>query len=121
MVEKSQHSLMVKQETHNFWSGSSILSAGTIHNVLVIGSIPIAGTINEGNVMTNLEFILTLEVIPMSVERPCTIPSISEIKRWFNNKAIVIGGNRPAFNDTITFPVTELVFFPNGKRKTTVI
>ena len=57
--------------------------------------------------------------LPMSIERPCTIPTNSEIKRWLKNSAVVINGEKPKPNDEIVFPINELVFFPKGKRKTT--
>ena len=45
----------------------------------------------------------------------------SEIRRWFDRKAVVINGDTPGWRDPVTFPITDLVFFPNGKRKTTLV
>ncbi len=59
--------------------------------------------------------------LPMSVERPCTEATNSEIKRWLKSGSVIINGKRPNINDEIEFPITELVFFPKGKRKTTMI
>lgn len=71
--------------------------------------------------MTALELILHLGVIPMSVEDPCTTPSKSEIRRWLDQKAVLINGKRPSHKEEVHFPIVELVFFPKGSRKTTVI
>jgi len=45
----------------------------------------------------------------------------SEIKRWLENKAVLINGRRPAWKDMISFPIFELVFFPNSPSRTTYI
>jgi hypothetical protein len=74
----------------------------------------------DGNV-TAFQFIRYLGVIPMSVENPCTRPSNSEIMRWLNQGSVLINGTRPKAKDVIDFPVTQLVFFPKGKRRTTVL
>lgn len=72
--------------------------------------------------MTAFEFILHLGVIPMSIEKPCTKPTNSEIKRWLNQSAVIINNQAAKPNDEIQFPVTHLVFFPkSANRKTTVI
>lgn len=71
--------------------------------------------------MTLLDF-LTKELLclPMSAERPCTIPSRAEVKRWIRKKSININGefdHDPG--EEVDFPIFTLVFFPKGKRKTT--
>lgn len=48
------------------------------------------------------------------------IPSNSELTRWLNDKAIVINGLTPTAQEEVNFPVTQLIFFPKGKRKTTI-
>ncbi len=57
----------------------------------------------------------------MSIEIPCTEATNTEIKRWLKNGAVIINGKKPNVNDEIKIPITELVFFPKGKRKTTMI
>ena len=59
--------------------------------------------------------------LPMSTEKPCTEASNSELRRWLEKKSVVINGEKPSFSDTILFPITELVFFPKGNRRTTFI
>ncbi len=70
--------------------------------------------------MTAYEYLKSFDHLPMSIERPCTIPSNSEVKRWLKNGAVIINGKKPKPNDEIEFPITELVYFSKGKRKTTV-
>ena len=71
--------------------------------------------------MTPVEFIRFFGVVPMSIEKPCTHPSNSELRRWVDQKAVVINGKHVKSDDEVEFPVNSMVFFPNGKRKTTVI
>ena len=47
--------------------------------------------------------------------------SNSEIKRWLNSKSVLINRKAPLTNEDIKFPITQLVFFPKGKRKTTYV
>lgn len=52
-------------------------------------------------------------------------PSNSELFRWLSDRAVIINGLRPLPNDEIPnndgdgIKFTELVFFPQGDRKTT--
>ena len=48
-------------------------------------------------------------------------PSNSEIYRWLKDGAVVINGGKPKPNDLVEYPITELVFFPSGKRKVTLV
>lgn len=58
--------------------------------------------------------------IPMSSERPCTITSNSELRRWIDNGSVLINGEKTrAMNDT-PFEVNSIVFFPKSNRKTTI-
>lgn len=41
-------------------------------------------------------------------------PSNSELYRCLKQKAVIINGSRLQPNDTIEFPITQLVFFPNN-------
>jgi len=61
-----------------------------------------------------------LKHLPMSTERPCTIPSRSEVKRWLKNGSVIINGEKihdP--NEIKDYDIFTLVFFPKGKRRTT--
>jgi len=66
-----------------------------------------------------LKFIKKHGHLPMSIERPCTEATNSEIKRWLKNSSVIINGKKPNINDEIELPITELVFFSKGRRKTT--
>ncbi len=46
--------------------------------------------------------------------------SRSQIRRWLEAGAVIFNGTRPGPDDVIEFPIEELVFFPKGKRKTTI-
>jgi len=71
--------------------------------------------------MTAYEFLKTIKWLPMSTERPCTVASHSEIKRWLRKKSVIINGLKPSPEDEITLPIRELVFFPKAKRKCTMV
>ena len=74
--------------------------------------------------MTAFEYIKEFRdcgYLPMSTERPCTVPSNSEIKRWFKRGSILINGEKAKMDDERKFPVKGLVFHPKGKRKCTMI
>lgn len=75
----------------------------------------------EHQSMQAFQVIKYLGVIPMSVEKPTTWPSNSEIMRWLNGGSVIINGRRPKAKDPVDFPITQLVFFPRGARKTTVL
>ena len=59
--------------------------------------------------------------LPVSVVRGIKPPSNSELYRWLKNSSVAINGMRPKPSEEITFPIRELVFFPSGKRRTTII
>lgn len=47
--------------------------------------------------------------------------SNSEMRRWLDKGSVLINGTRPKSSDLITFPITELVLFPKGKKKCTLV
>lgn len=60
--------------------------------------------------------------IPYSAEKPCSLASNGELRRWMDNGSVLINGERVTWNEEIDFPVCSLVFFPKSeKRKTTLI
>lgn len=59
--------------------------------------------------------------LPKSLEHGIKSPSNGELKRWLLDKSIIINGKTPVPSDEITFPITELVFFPTSKRRTTIV
>jgi hypothetical protein len=79
--------------------------------------------------ITALAYLLSLRpALPLSAEKtpgefePGEInPSNGEVRRWLKNKAVLINGRAPDEKGFIDLPVTSLVFFPKGKRRTTLI
>lgn len=66
---------------------------------------------------TALEFVLSMKpAIPMSKEKPCTLASNSEIRRWLRDKSVIINGKKPGPDELVDFPVTQLVFFPKSAK-----
>lgn len=71
---------------------------------------------------TAFDAIYYLGVIPTSVENAPNPPSKSEVRRWLDQKSVIINGARPSAKDMVQWPITQLVFFPKSpKRRTTVI
>lgn len=68
--------------------------------------------------MTAFEFVTSFKYLPWSTER-FGEATRSEVRRWFRKKSVLINGDRLSEKDEIQFPVHQLVFFPNGRRKTT--
>lgn len=70
--------------------------------------------------MTLFDFIKELDKLCnfQSIERDGKA-SNSEIKRWIQNGAIVVNGNKPRdpFIE-IEFPITSMILFPKGRRTT---
>lgn len=65
--------------------------------------------------MTAFEFLLDLHSVcsfQTREGRKTGKASNGELRRWFLNKAVMINGERPAWNDTIAFPVENMVLFP---------
>lgn len=49
------------------------------------------------------------------------MPTNGELNRWFKKKCVLINGVKPDARDEITYPITELVFFPkNNKSRCTI-
>lgn len=46
--------------------------------------------------------------------------SNGQLRRWLNNGSVRINGTRPKPEQELTFPVTELVYFPGRARQVTV-
>ena len=80
----------------------------------------------RGRTVTAFEFLKDFPFLPVAIERGKNRglhygrPSNSEIKRWLKSRSVIINGVTPLFDDEINFLVLELVFFPNGKRRTTM-
>lgn len=64
-----------------------------------------------------LDLLLQIQFCPSTQEG---FASRSEKRRILEQRAVRINGAFPGPDDLIEFPVEDLVFFPNGKRKTTI-
>lgn len=75
--------------------------------------------------MTSYEFLIYLVnngiYLPCSTEKSPEKASNSEVKRWLEKKSVIINGQKPGPKDIIQFPITELIFFPKGARRTTYL
>ena len=72
--------------------------------------------------MTALEYIVSLPYKPMMLNGNLPIKmSNRECKRLLDNHSILINGLTPSSSDEVVFPITELIFFPTSKRKTTLV
>uniref|UniRef100_A0A6M3KE05 RNA-binding S4 domain-containing protein n=1 Tax=viral metagenome TaxID=1070528 RepID=A0A6M3KE05_9ZZZZ len=70
--------------------------------------------------MTAFEYLKSLPHLPVNTERGINPPSNSDLKRWLNKGSVIINGVKPKPEDEIEFPITELVFFPKGRRTTMI-
>lgn len=60
--------------------------------------------------------------LPFSTEKPCTIVSNSELRRWIANGSVLFNSERVTWDEEVDFPVFSLVFFPKSdNRKTTLV
>lgn len=72
--------------------------------------------------MNALTYLNSLRpALPYSTEKPNTIVSNSELRRWIANGSVLFNTETVTWDEKIDFPVFSLVFFPKGKRKTTLI
>jgi len=73
--------------------------------------------------MTAIDYLKSLprDWLPKSVERGIKPPSNGDLKRWLSMGAVIINNVRPKPMSEISFSVKELIFFPAGKRRTTII
>ncbi|WP_309385753.1 hypothetical protein [Cerasicoccus frondis] len=70
--------------------------------------------------MKAIDILSNIAHLPM-IERNGKVLKASkkEVRRWLDQKAVVMNGERPAPNDEFETPLTELVFFPNSPSKRT--
>lgn len=46
--------------------------------------------------------------------------STSELKRWLQNGAVVVNGEKLIWNEEMNFPINSVVLFPTSKNKVTL-
>lgn len=76
--------------------------------------------------MTALELLITMRdewhCCPVSNEGRRMRPSNSELRRWCQSGSVLLCGERVTDPDeAVGFPITALVLFPKGARRTTII
>lgn len=72
--------------------------------------------------MNALSFLNNLRpAIPMSSEKPCTPMSNGELRRLMNQSGVLINTEKILPDEEIDFPVFSIVFFPKGKKRTTLV
>ena len=74
--------------------------------------------------MTGIEYLRVLRALgclPMSAEGRHPEASNSEIRRWLEQGAVEINGARIRPDQEMPDLVVSLVFFPGGKRRTTMM
>ena len=68
--------------------------------------------------MKAIDFLISIkDALPMSNEKPCTMASNSELRRWIQQGVVLFNTERVEINEEIDFPIFSLVFFPNSKKK----
>lgn len=64
-----------------------------------------------------LQYLIMLRpALPMSREKPCTPTSNSELRRWCNDRSVIINGKPMRADEEVEFPVDSLVFFPKSEK-----
>jgi hypothetical protein len=74
--------------------------------------------------MTAIDYLLRISKACggfFSIEKSCAKATNSEIRRWFKNKAVIISGRTPSWDEEVIFPVGELILFPQSKTRRTSI
>jgi hypothetical protein len=72
--------------------------------------------------MKALDWLESLRpAIPMSVERPCTVMSRSELRRHMQQGGVLVNADRIDPAEEMDFPVFSIVFFPKAARRTTLV
>ena len=69
--------------------------------------------------MNGWGFLMTLNEFGAFQSRERTgKASNSELKRWLQNGAVVVNGEKLLWNEEMDFPVNSVVLFPKGNRVT---
>lgn len=64
--------------------------------------------------------LLELNCFPWSIQSNSFQPSKREVRQWLEQGAVRINGKFPKPQDFVEFPISDLVFFPQAKRQTTL-
>ena len=47
--------------------------------------------------------------------------SNSQLRRWLDQRSVLMNGKRPTSTDFIEYPITQLVWFPGGKKQCSLL
>lgn len=77
------------------------------------------------NALAFMDCLREKRAIPWSTEDPTNatpdgMTSRSEVKRWLRMGAVTIDGTKVGIDTEIHFPVSDVVFFSNGAKRTTM-
>lgn len=71
--------------------------------------------------MEAIAFLNSLRpALPMSAEKPCTLPTNGELRRWLRDGAVLLNGS-PLKQEHQVDEVQSLVFFPKSPRRKTTL
>jgi hypothetical protein len=108
----------------------AVLSISSMGNTLYLDKGHAIGALvwksGEFCSMTAMDFLKWMRDVmfccPHTREGPLVgKPSNSELRRWLRNGSILINDNNPQPGDDVTWPITQLVFFPGTDLQVTVI
>lgn len=70
--------------------------------------------------MTAHEYLKSLPYLPYSVngKENGGRPTNSDLRRWLENRSVIINDEKPGWKDEVKPPVNQLVFFPKGHKVT---
>lgn len=73
--------------------------------------------------ITALDWMKSLHAICQfqSIETPNKIASGSELRRWIEQNAVIVNGEKLSPKETMDFPIISVVLFPKSEiRRTTI-
>jgi len=72
--------------------------------------------------MKAIDFLISIrDALPMSNEKPCTVASNSELRRWIKQGVVLFNTERVEIDEEIDFPIFSLVIFPKSKKRCTLV
>lgn len=78
-----------------------------------------SGIKRAGDLLTGWEFMRSLHKTCCFQSRERVgLASNSELKRWLQDKAVLVNGEPLGWDEDMDFPIFSLVLFPKGRRVT---
>lgn len=63
----------------------------------------------------------SLPVVQQAKDKPFAQPSNSQVRRWIEEKAVVINAEHCTWSEEIDFPVISVVLFPKSTKRVTLL